>query len=162
VSALGDPPLKDAARLPNPVLILVGASVMMSLAIGMRQCLGLFLPSVTHDLGLTAADYTFGIAAQNVAWGVAQAPVGAIADKLGLRPVRCSLAPCSTSPHPPDGIGTRGLGRRSDLRCLRLLRPRLEGRCAHRHIGIVAGVVQILFGGPARQKGGMRPVLATG
>jgi hypothetical protein len=40
---------------------------MMSLAIGMRQCLGLFLPPVTHDLGLTAADYTFGIAAQNIA-----------------------------------------------------------------------------------------------
>jgi MFS family permease len=79
--------LKDTTRLPNPVLILVGATVMMSLAIGMRQCLGLFLPPVTHDLGLTAADYTFGIAAQNIAYGVAQAPVGAIADKLGLRPV---------------------------------------------------------------------------
>jgi MFS family permease len=79
--------LKDTTRLPNPILILVGASVMMSLAIGMRQSLGLFLPPVTHDLGLTTADYTFGIAAQNVAWGVAQAPVGAIADKLGLQPV---------------------------------------------------------------------------
>ncbi|HET7881246.1 MAG TPA: MFS transporter, partial [Acetobacteraceae bacterium] len=60
---------------------------MMSLALGMRQCLGLFLPPVTRELGLTAADYTFGIAAQNIAWGVAQAPVGAVADKLGLRPV---------------------------------------------------------------------------
>ena len=60
---------------------------MISFAIGMRQCLGLFLPPVTHDLGLTAADYTFGIAAQNIAWGVAQTPVGAIADKVGLRPV---------------------------------------------------------------------------
>jgi hypothetical protein len=59
--------LKDTTRLANPVLILVGATVMMSLAIGMRQCLGLFLPPVTHDLGLTAADYTFGIAAQNIA-----------------------------------------------------------------------------------------------
>lgn len=79
--------MKDASRLPNPVLILIGASVMMSLALGMRQCLGLFLPPVTRELGLTAADYTFGIAAQNIAWGVAQAPVGAVADKLGLRPV---------------------------------------------------------------------------
>ena len=57
-AAVGDVPLKDAARLPNPVLILVGASVMMSLAIGMRQCLGLFLPPVTHELGLTAAETT--------------------------------------------------------------------------------------------------------
>ena len=79
--------MDDTPRLPNPVLILIGASVMMSLALGMRQCLGLFLPPVTHELGLTAADYTFGIAAQNIAWGVAQTPVGAIADKWGLRPV---------------------------------------------------------------------------
>src|SRR5215475_11239757 len=86
------PPLKDSTKLPSPTLILVGASVMMSLAIGMRQCLGLFLPPVTHGLGITAAEYTFGIAAQNVAWGVAQAPVGAVADKLGLRPVLLSGA----------------------------------------------------------------------
>jgi MFS family permease len=84
--------LTEASRLPNPTLILVGASVMMSLAIGMRQCLGLFLPPMTHELGLTAAEYTFGIAAQNIAWGVAQAPVGAVADKLGLRPVLLSGA----------------------------------------------------------------------
>ena len=84
--------MKEAPRLPNPTLILIGASVMMSLALGMRQCLGLFLPPVTHQLGLTAADYTFGIAAQNMAWGVSQAPIGAIADKLGLRPVLLSGA----------------------------------------------------------------------
>ena len=79
--------MKGEARLPNPLVILVGASVMMSLAMGMRQCLGLFLPPVTHDLGLTASDYTFAIAVQNVAWGIAQAPLGAVADKWGLRPV---------------------------------------------------------------------------
>src|SRR5215207_6610406 len=58
----------------------------------MRQCLGLFLPPVTSDLGLTAADYTFAIAVQNVAWGVSQAPLGAVADKWGLRPVLLSGA----------------------------------------------------------------------
>jgi MFS family permease len=81
-----------SASLPKPVLILIGASVMMSLAMGMRQCLGLFLPPVTSDLGLTAADYTFAIAVQNVAWGVSQAPLGAVADKWGLRPVLLSGA----------------------------------------------------------------------
>jgi len=82
----------QTARLPNPVLILVGASVMMSLAMGMRQCLGLFLPPVTHDLGLTASDYTFAIAIQNIAWGLAQAPLGAVADRVGLKPVLMSGA----------------------------------------------------------------------
>ncbi len=74
------------ARLPKPVLILTGAAVMMSIGMGMRQSLGLFLPPVTHDLAIKAADFTFAVAVQNIAWGLAQAPVGAIADKFGLRP----------------------------------------------------------------------------
>lgn len=75
-----------AARVPKPALILVGAGAMMSIGMGMRQSLGLFLPPMTHDLALTAADFTFAVAVQNIAWGVFQAPVGAIADKWGLRP----------------------------------------------------------------------------
>ncbi|MSP04976.1 MAG: MFS transporter [Acetobacteraceae bacterium] len=71
---------------------MIGASVMMSLALGMRQSLGLFLPSITVDLGLTALDYTFAIAVQNIAWGVSQAPLGAVADRFGLRPVLVSGA----------------------------------------------------------------------
>ena len=84
--------MTDTARLPNTTLILVGASVMMSLAMGMRQCLGLFLPPMTRDLALTASDFTFAIAIQNVAWGMCQAPLGAVADRWGLRPVLLSGA----------------------------------------------------------------------
>ena len=80
------------ARLPKPVMILTGAAVMMSIGMGMRQSLGLFLPPVTHDLAITAADFTFAVAIQNIAWGLSQAPVGAIADKWGLRPAM--LAGC--------------------------------------------------------------------
>jgi len=72
---------------PNPTVILVGAAVMMSLAMGMRQCLGLFLPPMTRDLGISASDFTFAIAVQNIAWGVCQAPLGAMSDRWGLRPV---------------------------------------------------------------------------
>src|SRR5712671_6267380 len=75
-----------AARLPKPVLILAGAAVMMSLGMGMRQSLGLFLPPVTHDLAIKAADFTFAVAIQNIVWGLSQAPVGMIADKWGIRP----------------------------------------------------------------------------
>ena len=73
-------------RLPNPLLILVGAAVMMSIGMGMRQSLGLFLPSVTADLAIKASDFTFAVAVQNIAWGLSQAPIGAIADRWGLRP----------------------------------------------------------------------------
>jgi MFS family permease len=78
--------MAGTTRLPKPALILAGAAIMMSIGMGMRQSLGLFLPPVTHDLALKAADFTFAIAVQNIAWGLFQAPVGAIADKFGLRP----------------------------------------------------------------------------
>jgi MFS family permease len=79
--------MAGTTRLPKPVFILAGAAVMMSIGMGMRQSLGLFLPPVTHDLALKAADFTFAVAVQNIAWGLSQAPVGAFADRYGLRPV---------------------------------------------------------------------------
>lgn len=66
-------------------LILIGAAVLLSLGMGIRQSLGLFLTPVTRDLALTAADFTLAIAVQNIVWGLSQAPVGAIADRFGLR-----------------------------------------------------------------------------
>jgi predicted MFS family arabinose efflux permease len=65
--------------------ILIGASVMLCISMGMRQSLSLFLPPVTRDLALTAADFTFAVAVQNIAWGLSQAPIGMIADRYGLR-----------------------------------------------------------------------------
>lgn len=66
-------------------LILIGAAVLLSLGMGLRQSLGLFLTPVTRDLAITAADFTLAIAIQNIVWGISQAPVGAIADRFGLR-----------------------------------------------------------------------------
>jgi len=66
-------------------LILIGAGVLLSLGMGIRQSLGLFLMPVTRDLALTAADFTLAVAVQNIVWGLSQAPVGAIADRFGLR-----------------------------------------------------------------------------
>ena len=75
-----------AAATRNPTgLILIGAAVLLSLGMGLRQSLGLFLTPVTRDLALTAADFTLAIAVQNIVWGLSQAPVGAIADRFGLR-----------------------------------------------------------------------------
>ena len=66
-------------------LILIGAGLLLSLGMGIRQSLGLFLTPVTRDLGLTAADFTLAVAVQNIVWGLSQAPVGALADRFGLR-----------------------------------------------------------------------------
>ena len=66
-------------------LILGGAAVLLSLGMGIRQSFGLFLSPVTRDLAVTAADFTLAVAVQNIVWGVSQAPIGAIADRFGLR-----------------------------------------------------------------------------
>jgi MFS family permease len=66
-------------------LILIGAAVLLSIGMGLRQSIGLFLTPMTRDLALTAADFTLTIAIQNIVWGLAQAPAGAIADRFGLR-----------------------------------------------------------------------------
>src|SRR6202040_1797262 len=66
-------------------LILIGAAVLLSLGMGMRRSLGLFLSPVTRDLAVTAADFTLAVAIQNIVWGISQAPVGMLADRFGLR-----------------------------------------------------------------------------
>ena len=66
-------------------LILIGAALLLSLGMGMRQSLGLFLTPVTRDLAVTATEFTLSVAIQNIVWGLSQAPIGAIADRFGLR-----------------------------------------------------------------------------
>jgi predicted MFS family arabinose efflux permease len=72
----------------RPVLpILIGASLMLSLAMGIRQSLGIFLQPLTQGTGLSVSDFTLAIALQNVAWGVLQPFAGAWAVRLGFRPL---------------------------------------------------------------------------
>jgi MFS family permease len=66
-------------------LILIGAALLLTLGMGMRQSFGLFLTPVTKDLAIAAADFTLALAVQNIAWGLSQAVIGAIADRFGLR-----------------------------------------------------------------------------
>src|SRR5262244_593399 len=73
--------------------ILIGAAVLLSLGMGIRQSLGLFLTPVTRDLAVTAADFTLAIAVQNIVWGLTQAPVGAVADRFVLCATMVAGAP---------------------------------------------------------------------
>jgi predicted MFS family arabinose efflux permease len=65
--------------------ILIGAAVMLSLAMGLRQSLGLFMTPLTKDIGLKVSDFTWAIAVQNLAWGVLQPLAGAWAVRIGMR-----------------------------------------------------------------------------
>ena len=65
--------------------ILLGASLMLSLAMGLRQSLGLFMPPLTREVGISVGDFTLAVAVQNLAWGLLQPLAGAWAARLGMR-----------------------------------------------------------------------------
>jgi MFS family permease len=66
---------------------LIGAAVMLSLGMGLRQSLGLFMPPLTRDLPVSVADFTLAVAVQNLAWGALQPIAGAWVVRLGFRPI---------------------------------------------------------------------------
>lgn len=67
------------------VTILTGASVSLSIAMGMRHSVGLFMPAITADMAMSASNFAMAIAIQNLLWGFIQPLVGALADKYGTR-----------------------------------------------------------------------------
>lgn len=67
------------------VLILSSAAIMLSIAMGLRQSMGLFQTPVVQDLGLQAADFAMAIAVQNIVWGFTQPFAGALVDRFGPR-----------------------------------------------------------------------------
>jgi len=73
------------------VLLLLSGTI-VSICIGLRQSLGLFMPPITLDFGISAATFGFTIALQNIVWGVSQPFVGALADRYGPRPVLVGTA----------------------------------------------------------------------
>src|SRR6266516_3053234 len=74
------------------LLLLVLSGVIISLCMGLRQSLGLFMRPMTVELGISAATFGFSIALQNIVWGVSQPFVGALADRYGPRPVLIATA----------------------------------------------------------------------
>lgn len=74
------------------LLLIVLSGVIISICMGLRQSLGLFMRPMTLDLGITAAAFGFSIALQNIVWGLSQPFVGALADRYGARPVLVGTA----------------------------------------------------------------------
>jgi predicted MFS family arabinose efflux permease len=72
----------------RPVMpILLGASVMLSLSMGIRQSFGLIMPPLTRDIAVSVSDFALAMSLQNLAWGFLQPLAGALATRLGFRPV---------------------------------------------------------------------------
>jgi predicted MFS family arabinose efflux permease len=63
--------------------VVISAALVASLGMGIRQNFGLFLPSMTADLGLGREAFAFAMALQNILWGIFTPITGALADKYG-------------------------------------------------------------------------------
>src|SRR5262249_48954177 len=80
------------ARQRPLVVLIVLSGLIISLCMGLRQSLGLFMRPMGAELGITAAAFGFSIALQNIGWGLAQPFAGAVAARRGPRPVTVTTA----------------------------------------------------------------------
>src|SRR5882672_12543295 len=78
-------PLLQILRPTLPILI--GASILLTLSMGLRQSLGIFLQPLTHDIHISVSDFTLALAVQNLAWGFLQPLAGAMTVRYGFRPI---------------------------------------------------------------------------
>jgi predicted MFS family arabinose efflux permease len=74
--------------------ILIGASLMLSLSMGLRQSLGIFLQPLTRDIGISVSQFTLAIAVQNLAWGFLQPFAGALTVRYSFRVIMMAGALC--------------------------------------------------------------------
>jgi predicted MFS family arabinose efflux permease len=73
-------------------MLLVLCAVILSLCTGLRQSMGLFLPPLASDLGVSASAFSVAVALQSLVWGASQPLVGMVADRWGTRPVVMAAA----------------------------------------------------------------------
>jgi len=84
--------MRIPAQRRSFLVLLILSGVIISVCMGLRQSLGLFMRPMTLEFGITAATFGFSIALQNIVWGVSQPFIGALADRYGPRPVLISTA----------------------------------------------------------------------
>ena len=70
------------ARRRRLLALIVGALV-IALALGTRQSLGLFLEPVSSQIGAGRGAFALAVALQNLVWGIAQPFAGMLADRYG-------------------------------------------------------------------------------
>ena len=79
--------MADMRSLRPAAPILIGAAVMLSLSMGIRQSLGLVMPSLTRDIAISVSEFTLALSVQNLFWGALQPFAGALVVRLGFRSI---------------------------------------------------------------------------
>jgi len=70
-------------RTHSPTVMLVCASLILTLSLGIRHSFGLFLQPMSMDNGWGREVFGFAVALQNLMWGVTQPFTGMLADRFG-------------------------------------------------------------------------------
>src|SRR5512139_2203003 len=71
------------SRKTSPAVMLVCASLILTLALGIRHSFGLFLQPMSMDNGWGREVFGFAVALQNLLWGLTQPFTGMLADRFG-------------------------------------------------------------------------------
>jgi len=72
-----------SSPMKQPWIVILCAAFIVTLAMGVRQSFGLFLPQMSVDIGISRSDFGLAMALQNLLFGLVQPFVGALADKHG-------------------------------------------------------------------------------
>ncbi len=64
-------------------VVIAAAAIIVTIAMGLRQAFGLFLPDMSAGLGIGRSSFGLALALQNLMFGLAQPFVGALGDKYG-------------------------------------------------------------------------------
>lgn len=76
-----------SSRSQSAFYIMLGGSLVLTLALGIRHGFGLFLTPMSDEFGWGRETFALAIALQNLVWGLTQPLTGALADRIGARKV---------------------------------------------------------------------------
>lgn len=76
-----------SAKAQSAFYIMLGGSVVLTIALGIRHGFGLFLTPMSDEFGWGRETFALAIALQNLIWGLTQPLTGALADRVGAKKV---------------------------------------------------------------------------
>src|SRR5580704_2474576 len=76
-------PAAVRTRARSPTLLMIAASGILLLTMGVRQSLGLFVLPIVSATGVSLVAVSFALAIGQFVWGAAQPLFGAVADHYG-------------------------------------------------------------------------------
>ncbi|MFM9943544.1 MAG: MFS transporter [Hyphomicrobiaceae bacterium] len=77
------PPAKTAPAIRPLWLVVLAAGLIVGMAMGLRQVMGLFMTPMTTELKIGREPFSLAMAIANLIWGFAAVPLGLIADRYG-------------------------------------------------------------------------------